>query len=146
MATRAPDYTLEGESGDRERYLVLAHQAGDPFAFTEIVTDHYSGMLAHAYRRLGDHRAAEDAVQDALLRAYKGLKGFSGEYKLQAWLHRIVDNVCADAGSRRVRDAKLAERFGVYAETSSTTLPSPTSATPWRRCRAATARRSSCVT
>ncbi len=115
MATRAPDYTLEGESGDRERYLVLAHQAGDPFAFTEIVRDHYPAMYARARRRMGDQRAAEDAVQDALLRAYKSLNGFSGEYKLEAWLHRILDNVCADAGSRRLRDARLAERFGTYA-------------------------------
>ncbi len=115
MATRAPDYTLVGESGDRERYLVLAHQAGDPFAFTEIVKDHYTALYAHALRKLGDQRSAEDAVQDALLRAYKGLNGFSGEYRLGAWLHRIVDNVCADAGSRRVRDARLAERFGLFA-------------------------------
>jgi len=119
VATRAPDYALEGESGDRERYLVLAHQAGDPFAFTEIVKDHYSSMFGHALRRLGDRRAAEDAVQDALLRAYKGLDGFSGEYKLQAWLHRIVDNVCADIGSRRQRDARLADHYGLYAETAS---------------------------
>ncbi len=115
MATRAPDYTLVGESGDRERYLVLAHQAGDPFAFTEIVKDHYTALYAHALRKLGDQRSAEDAVQDALLRAYKGLNGFSGEYRLGAWLHRIVDNVCADAGSRRVRDARLAERFSLFA-------------------------------
>jgi RNA polymerase sigma-70 factor (ECF subfamily) len=115
VATRAPDYTLEGESGDRERYLVLAHQAGDPFAFTEIVKDHYPSLYAHALRRLGDQRSAEDAVQDALLRAYKGLNGFSGEFKLGAWLHRIVDNVCADAGSRRLRDARLAERFSVFS-------------------------------
>ena len=93
MATRAPDYALEGESGDRERYLVLAHQAGDPFAFTEIVKDHYTALYAHAIRRMGDQRAAEDVVQDALLRAYRGLDKFSGEFKLSAWLHRIVDNI-----------------------------------------------------
>jgi RNA polymerase sigma-70 factor (ECF subfamily) len=116
VATRAPDYALEGESGDRGRYLVLAHQAGDPFAFKEIVQDHYPSLYAHALRRMGDQRSAEDAVQDALLRAYKGLGGLSGDYKLHAWLHRILDNVCADEGSRRVRDARVAERFGAYAD------------------------------
>jgi RNA polymerase sigma-70 factor (ECF subfamily) len=116
VATRAPDYTLEGESGDRERYLVLAHQGGDPFAFTEIVKDHYRSMYTHARRRTGDTQAAEDAVQDALLRAYKGLDGFGGDYNLAGWLHRIVDNVCTDHASRRAREARLAARFGVYAE------------------------------
>src|SRR5581483_3494867 len=95
VATRAPDYALEGESGDRERYLVLAHQAGDPFAFTEIVKDHYASLFAHALRKMGDQRSAEDVVQDSLLRAYKGLHSFSGDYNLNAWLHRIVNNVCA---------------------------------------------------
>ncbi|HZQ83438.1 MAG TPA: RNA polymerase sigma factor [Acidimicrobiales bacterium] len=116
MATRAPDYALEGESGDRERYLVLAHQAGDPFAFTEIVKDHYASLFAHALRKMGDQRSAEDVVQDSLLRAYKGLHSFSGDYNLNAWLHRIVNNVCADEGSRRQREARLAARFRTYAD------------------------------
>jgi len=116
VATRAPDYALEGESGDRERYLVLAHQAGDPFAFTEIVKDHYASLFAHALRKMGDQRSAEDVVQDSLLRAYKGLHSFSGDYNLNAWLHRIVNNVCADEGSRRQRDARLAARFRSYAD------------------------------
>ena len=118
MATRAPDYALEGESGDRERYLVQAFQAGDPFAFSEIVKDHYASLLGHAIRRTGDPRAAEDAVQDALLRAYKGLNGFGGDYKLGAWLHRILDNCCTDVMARRLRDATAAERFGWYADTT----------------------------
>ena len=118
MATRAPDYALEGESGDRERYLVQAHQAGDPFAFSEIVKDHYASLLGHAIRRTGDQRAAEDAVQDALLRAYKGLDGFGGDYKLGAWLHRILDNCCTDVVARRLRDAKTAERFGMFVDTT----------------------------
>jgi RNA polymerase sigma-70 factor (ECF subfamily) len=119
VATRAPDYALEGESGDRERYLVLAHQAGDPFAFPEIVKDHYASLLGHAIRRTGDQRAAEDAVQDALLRAYKGLDAFGGDYKLGAWLHRILDNCCTDVVARRLRDAKAAERFEAYVDTTS---------------------------
>ncbi|HVM67564.1 MAG TPA: RNA polymerase sigma factor, partial [Acidimicrobiales bacterium] len=123
MATRAPDYTLEGESGDRARYLVLAHQAGDPFAFTEIVTDHYRSLYAHAARRMGDRRAAEAVVPEALLRAYKGLDRFGGDYNLAGWLHRIVDNVCIDETSRRHREVLAAQRFSAFSDPDGASPP-----------------------
>src|SRR5579872_3028244 len=96
---------------DRDRLLVAAHRAGDPQAFVEIVRDNYRSLLGHAMRRLNDSRAAEDAVQETLLRAYRGLPVFNGDYRLQAWLHRILTNVCYDEGARRRREAEANERY-----------------------------------
>lgn len=88
---------------DDDRRLVEAHRAGDPDAFSDIVHRHYRGLLASARRRLGSVSDAEDAVQETLLRAFRGLDRFgtTGDWRLGAWLTRILVNVCADAGTRR---------------------------------------------
>ena len=94
-----------------EHLLVRAHQAGDEHAFGQIVRSQHRALYAHAYRRLGSHEAAEDAVQDTLLRAYRALPSFDGDLRLRAWLHRILTNVCHDESSRRRRQAGLIERL-----------------------------------
>lgn len=94
-----------------DRRLVESHKAGDDDAFARIVETYYLELLAHARRRLRGPQAAEDAVQESLLRAYRALDRFNGEYRLGAWLHRIVENVCADEGNRRRREAELVERI-----------------------------------
>ncbi|MCU1483827.1 MAG: hypothetical protein JWN67_573, partial [Actinomycetia bacterium] len=53
-----------------EKLLVRAYQAGDERAFDTIVRTQYNALYAHALRRLSQHEAAEDAVQDTMLRAY----------------------------------------------------------------------------
>ena len=93
-----------------DRRLVELHKAGDQEAFAAIVTAYHRELMSHARRRLHDPRAAEDAVQEALLRAFRALPRFNGEYKLGAWLHRIVENVCADEGNRRRREGELTDR------------------------------------
>lgn len=95
-----------------EQLLVRAHQAGDEAAFGQIVRSQHRALYAHAYRRLGSHEAAEDAVQDTLLRAYRALPSFDGDLRLRAWLHRILTNVCHDEGNRRRRQAGLVDRLG----------------------------------
>jgi RNA polymerase sigma-70 factor (ECF subfamily) len=92
-----------GGSGDHDRDLVLACRAGDAEAFAEIVKCHYESLYAHAMRRLGERDAAEDAVQDAFLRAYRALPTFGGDFRLRAWLHRILGNVCIGEFRRRQR-------------------------------------------
>src|SRR4051794_18694760 len=94
-----------------DQTLVKAHQAGDERAFQQIVRSQHRALYAHAYRRLGSHEAAEDAVQDTLLRAYRALPSFNGDLRLRAWLHRILTNVCHDEGNRRRRQAGLIERL-----------------------------------
>lgn len=100
----------------RDRDLVVAHQSGDPQAFCDIVHAYYPTLYAQAMRRLRERSAAEDAVQDTFLRAYRGLDRFNGDYRLQPWLHRIMANVCADEGNRRRREAVAAQRWSVEPE------------------------------
>ncbi len=97
------------------RLLVEAHQAGDERAFTEIARVAYPSLYSSARRRLSDHHAAEDAVQETFARAFRALPRFEGEFRLQAWLHRILVNVCIDEGWRRGREIDLAERVGSMA-------------------------------
>lgn len=94
------------------RGLVEAHRAGDERAFTEIARTAYPSLYHHALRRLRDHHAAEDAVQETFVRAFRALPRFDGEFRLHAWLHRILLNVCSDEGSRRGREGDLTARVG----------------------------------
>jgi len=93
-----------------DRTLVEQHRAGDDDAFRQIVLRHHRALYANALRRLGDPVLAEDAVQEAFLRAFRNLDRFEGEYHLDAWLHRIVTNTCHDIGRRRGRDTRLFDR------------------------------------
>jgi RNA polymerase sigma-70 factor (ECF subfamily) len=102
---------LERAARDRDRALVEAHQNGDSTVFAIIVRDHYPMLLAQAERRLGSRAEAEDAVQEALERAYRVFGRFGGEYRLAAWLSRIVANVCNDHGNRRSAERRLPERI-----------------------------------
>src|SRR3954447_12630961 len=94
-----------------EQLLVRAHQAGDEHAFGQIVRSQHRALYAHAYGRLGSHEAAEDAVQDTLLRAYRALPSFDGDLRLRAWLHRILTNVCHDESNRRKRQIGLIDKL-----------------------------------
>ncbi|XVU20847.1 sigma-70 family RNA polymerase sigma factor [Actinoplanes sp. CA-054009] len=62
------------------------------------------GLLAQAYRMLGSFHEAEDAVQEAYLRALRGWAGFQGRSSVRTWLHRIVTNVCLTVIEGRGRD------------------------------------------
>ena len=99
-----------------EKRLVRAYQAGDERAFDTIVRTQYNALYAHALRRLSQHEAAEDAVQDTLLRAYRALPNLDGDLALRAWLHRILTNVCYDEGNRRRRQQGLVEQVSALPE------------------------------
>ncbi|MFD9480642.1 RNA polymerase sigma factor SigM [Streptomyces nojiriensis] len=91
--------------GDSDRDLLARHIAGDPDAFGEIVRRHRDRLWAVALRTLGDREEAADAVQDALVSAYRAAHTFRGESAVTTWLHRITVNACLDrarkAASRR---------------------------------------------
>ncbi len=76
--------------------LVARATAGDQDAFNQLVKRWERPIYALAYRTLGRDEEARDVVQDAFLRAYRGLKGFKGEAKFSSWLYRITLNLCRD--------------------------------------------------
>jgi RNA polymerase sigma-70 factor (ECF subfamily) len=90
-----------GETAPSDADLLRAHVAGDPQAFAEIVRRHRDRLWAVALRTIGDREEAADAVQDALLSAYKGAERFRGDSAVTTWLHRIVVNSCLDRIRRR---------------------------------------------
>ncbi|MGN6472719.1 MAG: RNA polymerase sigma factor SigM [Mycobacteriales bacterium] len=81
--------------------LLARHVGGDPDAFSEIVSRHRDRLWAVALRTLGNPDDAADALQDALLSAFRGAAGFRGNSAVTTWLHRIVVNACLDLARRR---------------------------------------------
>src|SRR6267143_4420276 len=73
-------------------------------AFGDQVALHQNELLVHCYRMLGTIDEAEDAVQDALARAWQGRQTFRRSISLRAWLYRIATNVCLNAIERRRRN------------------------------------------
>lgn len=69
-------------------------RAGDENAFRELVDPYRRELQLHCYRILGSLQDAEDALQETLLAAWRGLDGFEGRASLRAWLYRIATNRC----------------------------------------------------
>jgi RNA polymerase sigma-70 factor, ECF subfamily len=84
-----------------EQELLQAACAGDEEAFRLVVEPHRAGLHAHCYRMLGSVHDAEDALQDAMFRAWRGLCGFGGRSSFRRWLYRITTNTCLDLLARR---------------------------------------------
>jgi RNA polymerase sigma-70 factor, ECF subfamily len=84
-----------------EQELLAAAQGGDEDAYRRLVESHRGELHAHCYRMLGSVHDAEDALQEALLRAWRGLGKFAGRSSLRSWLYRIATNTCLDAIARR---------------------------------------------
>ncbi|MEW2314154.1 RNA polymerase sigma factor SigM [Streptomyces bauhiniae] len=102
-----------GEVRDEE--LLARHVQGDPDAFGEIVRRHRDRLWAVALRTLGDREEAADAVQDALVSAYRAAHTFRGQSAVTTWLHRITVNACLDrirkAASRKTAPVDDPERL-----------------------------------
>jgi RNA polymerase sigma-70 factor, ECF subfamily len=81
--------------------LLAAHVEGDPAAFDTLVRRHRDRLWAVALRTTGDHEEAADALQDALISAYRRAAQFRGESAVTTWLHRIVVNASLDRLRRR---------------------------------------------
>src|ERR687893_568070 len=85
--------------------LLDAARRGDQSAFEQLVEPHRRELHAHCYRMLGSLHDAEDALQDAQLRAWRGLPRFDGRSSLRTWLYRIATNTSLDAIARRGKRA-----------------------------------------
>lgn len=99
----------------RDRALLAAHVDGDPDAFGALVLLHRDRLWAVALRTLADREEAADALQDALLSAYRSAATFRGDARVTTWLHRVVVNACLDRVRRRQArpTVPLPERDGV---------------------------------
>jgi RNA polymerase sigma-70 factor (ECF subfamily) len=84
-----------------EDELLDAARTGDEDAYRRLVEPHRGELHAHCYRMLGSVQDAEDALQEALLHAWRGLQGFAGRSSLRSWLYRITTNACLDVIARR---------------------------------------------
>src|SRR5690348_5769983 len=81
--------------------LLDAARGGDEDAYRALVEPLRAELHAHCYRMLGSVHDAEDALQDALLRAWRGLPRFEGRSSVRSWLYRIATNSCLDLIARR---------------------------------------------
>src|SRR5690242_8459003 len=86
-----------------ERDLLAAARLGDEDAFAGLIAPYRAPLHVHCYRMLGSLPDAEDALQDALLRAWRGLPRFEGRSSLRSWLYTIATNACLKAIARRPR-------------------------------------------
>ena len=80
---------------------------GDPRAFTTLVDRHADACLRFATRMLGDRADAEDATQEALVRAYRALGRYEERESFRTWLFTILVNRCRTAAARRARRTRL---------------------------------------
>lgn len=83
-------------SAETETSLVQQAQHGDRNAYGELVRRHYSGVVTVVQRMCGDARLAEDAAQEAFLRAWLKLPSYQPRTSLRNWLYRIAVNAALD--------------------------------------------------
>jgi RNA polymerase sigma-70 factor (ECF subfamily) len=81
--------------------LLTAAQQGDENAFGSLIDPFHGELHAHCYRMLGSVHDAEDALQEASLRAWRGLARFEGRSSLRSWLYTIATNTCLNQIARR---------------------------------------------
>src|SRR5262245_56850317 len=79
---------------DHETRLLATARAGDHDAFTALVAPHCRALHVHCYRLLGSLDDADDALQETLLPAWRGLDTFTGRGPLRHWLYRITTTSC----------------------------------------------------
>jgi RNA polymerase sigma-70 factor (TIGR02960 family) len=91
--------------------LLARARAGDSDAFRELTEPHRRELQVHCYRMLGSFQDAEDALQDTLLAAWRGLAAFEGRSSLRTWLYRIATNRSLNA--RRSTSRRAAKEWDV---------------------------------
>jgi RNA polymerase sigma-70 factor, ECF subfamily len=101
--------SVTAAAGIGEDDLLTAARAGNDEAFAALVEPHLPALRVHCYRMLGSFHDAEEALQDTLLRAWRGLHGYEGRAPLLHWLYRIATTTCLKARQARARQAVTVE-------------------------------------
>ncbi|MBV9896935.1 MAG: sigma-70 family RNA polymerase sigma factor [Chloroflexi bacterium] len=105
---------------DLQADLVERAQSGDEAAFQELIDAHRHELHLHCYRMLGSFHDAEDALQETLIAAWRGLSSFEGRSSIRTWLYRVATSRCLNM----LRSARA--HAGEEALMQSTELPQPT--------------------
>jgi RNA polymerase sigma-70 factor (TIGR02960 family) len=101
---------VSGSAQPQAARLASAAAGGDESAFAELTALHRRELHVHCYRMLASFDDADDAVQETLLRAWRGRSGLAGGQH-RAWLYRIATNVCLDALRARSRQARALQSY-----------------------------------
>lgn len=89
-----------------DQTLIAAAQKGDQNAYADLVCRHWDGVVRVVYRMSGDPALAEDAAQEAFLRAWQRLDGYNPQHAFRAWVYRIAVNAALDVlRARRPADS-----------------------------------------
>ena len=113
------------QTAQTDEELVASATAGDLESFNQLVSRWERPIYALAYRTLGREEDARDVVQEAFLRAFRGLKGFKGQAKFSSWLYRITLNLCRDWIRRERRAPIVAAPAGTDPNTLADEQPAP---------------------
>lgn len=102
-------------------------RAGDESAFGALVARLRPELRLHCYRLLGSMSDADDAVQDALLQAWRAIGGFEGRSSVRTWLYRIATNTCL---AKRTKDRRRRDLLAATALSEGVAVPLPMTV-PW---------------
>jgi RNA polymerase sigma-70 factor (ECF subfamily) len=97
----SPVTSAPTESPANERDLLAAARRGDESAFNRLVEPRRRELHAHCYRMLGSVHDAEDALQETMLRAWRGVGRFEGRSSFRSWLYTIATNTCLNQIAKR---------------------------------------------
>ena len=116
-----------------DEQLVAEARRGDEAAFERLVERHRGEIYAHCYRMLGSVQDAEDAVQESLLAAWRGLPGFEGRSALRTWLYRVATHCCLRLAARRPRRMLSADHGPACSDPADLgePVPGPVWLEPW---------------
>jgi RNA polymerase sigma-70 factor (ECF subfamily) len=133
-AQRAADPAAGAIERATDEELLRRHVAGDTDAFGELFTRHKDRLWAIAVRTLSDPEDASDALQEAMISAFRRADSFRGDSAVTTWLHRIVVNACLDKMRRRSArpeisggDDRLLDAIGAAAPAADPAARSETS-------------------
>lgn len=101
----------------RERELVMKAQAGNEFAYQQLVEANMRRVYSLALKYTGNHQDADDMAQEAFIKAYKALPRFQGDAAFGTWIYRIAINCCISLKRKKSRwGESLDEEYAVHIE------------------------------